>query len=333
MAPPLPAKEATLFKAIVKHYELKSYKKGLRAADQVLKKFPEHGETIAMKARPPSLMEKLEVHSGCEEIPCTSKPIAQVCWHVYGLLYRSDREYAQAIKCYRGALRHEPENVKILRDLSMLQIQLRLLPGFLETRQKLLTMKPTNRMHWFTFAVALHLVGRYDEAVGVVEAYERTLEGSDEPSKEPYEYSEMLLYKNTLYEEAGQPQKALDDLDAIKEKVADRTGWRERRAALLLAVGRHGEAGEEYLALLKRNPEHFGWHAGLQAAELQTATPTERWLSAEVTAEAEATLAALYSKLQKAYPKSQACMRLPLDFTRSPPAFAAALDAYARSYV
>ena len=48
-----------------------------------------------------------------------------------------------------------------------------------------------------------------------------------------------------------------------------------------------------------------------QAAELQTATPTERWLSAEVTAEAEATLAALYSKLQKAYPKSQACMRLP----------------------
>ncbi|EOD37315.1 hypothetical protein EMIHUDRAFT_467082 [Emiliania huxleyi CCMP1516] len=140
--------------------------------------------------------------------------------------------------------------------------------------------------------------------------------------------------------------EALDDLDAIKEKVADRTGWRERRAALLLAVGRHGEAGEEYLALLKRNPEHFGWHAGLQAAahplaaELQTATPTERWLSAEVTAEAEATLAALYSKLQKAYPKSQACMRLPpacmrlpLDFTRSPPAFAAALDAYARSYV
>ena len=26
--------------------------------------------------------------------------------------------------------------------------RLRLLPGFLETRQKLLTMKPTNRMHW-----------------------------------------------------------------------------------------------------------------------------------------------------------------------------------------
>ena len=40
---------------------------------------------------------------------------------MYGLLYRSDREYLQAIKCYRGALRHDPENMKILRDLSMLQ--------------------------------------------------------------------------------------------------------------------------------------------------------------------------------------------------------------------
>ena len=32
---------------------------------------------------------------------------SHVCWHVYGLLYRSDREYTQAIKCYRGALRHD----------------------------------------------------------------------------------------------------------------------------------------------------------------------------------------------------------------------------------
>lgn len=47
----LPAKETTLFKSIVKHYETKQYKKGLKAADTVLKKFPEHGETNAMKVR------------------------------------------------------------------------------------------------------------------------------------------------------------------------------------------------------------------------------------------------------------------------------------------
>lgn len=45
----LPKKEADLFKNVVKHYELKQYKKAVKAADGILKKFPRHGETIAMK--------------------------------------------------------------------------------------------------------------------------------------------------------------------------------------------------------------------------------------------------------------------------------------------
>lgn len=48
---------------------------------------------------------------------------SHVCWHVYGLLYRSDRDYREAIKCYRNALRIDPENIQILRDLSLLQAQ------------------------------------------------------------------------------------------------------------------------------------------------------------------------------------------------------------------
>ncbi|KAK8940311.1 hypothetical protein KSP40_PGU009308 [Platanthera guangdongensis] len=46
---------------------------------------------------------------------------SHVCWHVYGLLYRSDREYREAIKCYRNALKIDPDNIEILRDLSLLQ--------------------------------------------------------------------------------------------------------------------------------------------------------------------------------------------------------------------
>eukprot|EP00965_Chrysotila_dentata_P251039 6209794-Pleurochrysis_carterae.AAC.1 len=45
----LPPKEAALFKSIAKYYELKQYKKGLKAADAILRKVPEHGETLAMK--------------------------------------------------------------------------------------------------------------------------------------------------------------------------------------------------------------------------------------------------------------------------------------------
>jgi len=45
----MPKKESDLFKTVVKHYEMKQYKKGIKAADAILKKFPDHGETLCMK--------------------------------------------------------------------------------------------------------------------------------------------------------------------------------------------------------------------------------------------------------------------------------------------
>ena len=46
---PLPKKESDLFKNVVKHYEQKQYKKAIKQADAVLKKYRNHGETLAMK--------------------------------------------------------------------------------------------------------------------------------------------------------------------------------------------------------------------------------------------------------------------------------------------
>jgi hypothetical protein len=63
----LPPKEGTLFKQLIKFYDTKQYKKGLKAADQILKKAPDHGETLAMKGL--ILYFNLKSH---------------VCWHVYG---------------------------------------------------------------------------------------------------------------------------------------------------------------------------------------------------------------------------------------------------------
>lgn len=55
---------------------------------------------------------------------------SHVCWHVFGLLQRSDKKYDEAIKCYRNALKWDKDNLQILRDLSLLQIQMRDLEGY-----------------------------------------------------------------------------------------------------------------------------------------------------------------------------------------------------------
>jgi peptide alpha-N-acetyltransferase len=47
--------------------------------------------------------------------------------------------------------------------------------GFVETRFKLLAVKPSNRNHWISFAVGHHLEGNYEVAVQIINQYETTL--------------------------------------------------------------------------------------------------------------------------------------------------------------
>ena len=41
----------------------------------------------------------------CAQLGLRNDVKSHVCWHVYGLIQRSDRKYDEAIKCYRNALR------------------------------------------------------------------------------------------------------------------------------------------------------------------------------------------------------------------------------------
>jgi len=90
---------------------------------------------------------------------------SHVCWHVYGLIHRANKNYPEASKCYKQALRIDPQNMQILRDLSLLQIQTRDMKGFCETRRTIMTAKPGNRFNWIAFAMSNHLCGevRLDE--------------------------------------------------------------------------------------------------------------------------------------------------------------------------
>jgi tetratricopeptide (TPR) repeat protein len=85
----LPAKEAGLFRQIVKFYELKQYKKAVKTADQVLKKFSNHGETLSMKGLALSSMDKKEEAYDLARKGLKADLRSHVCWHVYGCGGRS----------------------------------------------------------------------------------------------------------------------------------------------------------------------------------------------------------------------------------------------------
>ena len=63
---------------------------------------------------------------------------SHICWHVYGLLYRAEKNYEEAIKAYRFALRIEPDSPAIQRDLALLQMQMRDYQGYIQSRTAML---------------------------------------------------------------------------------------------------------------------------------------------------------------------------------------------------
>lgn len=308
MGASLPPKEANLFKLIVKSYETKQYKKGLKAADAILKRFPEHGETLAMKGLTLNCMDRKTEAYELVRQGLKNDLKSHVCWHVYGLLYRSDREYREAIKCYRNALRIDPENIEILRDLSLLQAQMRDLAGFVETRQKLLSLKPNHRMNWIGFSVAHHLNSNASKAVEILEAYEGTLEDDYPPDNERCEHGEMLLYKISLLEECGFLERALEELHKKEFKIVDKLVYKEQEVSLLVKLGRLEEAEKLYQALLSMNPDNYRYYEGLQKC---FGLYSE---NAQFSADEIDRLEALYKSLGQQQKWSSAVKRIPLDF-------------------
>uniref|UniRef100_A0A3B5BE81 N-alpha-acetyltransferase 15, NatA auxiliary subunit-like n=1 Tax=Stegastes partitus TaxID=144197 RepID=A0A3B5BE81_9TELE len=295
----LPPKENALFKRILRCYEHKQYRNGLKFCKQILgnPKFAEHGETLAMKGLTLNCLGKKEEAYELVRRGLRNDLKSHVCWHVYGLLQRSDKKYDEAIKCYRNALKWDKDNLQILRDLSLLQIQMRDLEGYRETRYQLLQLRPAQRASWIGYAVAYHLLEDFEMAAKIVEEFRKTQQTS--PDKVDYEYSELLLYQNQVLREAGLHKEALDHLNNYEKQICDKLAVEETRGELLLKLERPEEASEVYRRLQERNPENWAYYQGLEKA-LKPGSIEERQK--------------IYEDSWVKFPKGLVPRRLPLNF-------------------
>ncbi|XP_078602852.1 N-alpha-acetyltransferase 15, NatA auxiliary subunit-like isoform X2 [Branchiostoma floridae x Branchiostoma japonicum] len=295
---PLPPKENALFKRILKCYEQKQYKNGLKFCKQILgnPKYSEHGETLAMKGLTLNCLGRKEEAYEYVRRGLRNDLKSHVCWHVFGLLQRSDKKYDEAIKCYRNALKWDKDNLQILRDLSLLQIQMRDLEGYRDTRLQLLQLRPAQRASWIGYAIAYHLLKDYDMALKILEEFRKT----QAVKTVEYEHSELLLYMMMIMKEAGMEEQALKHLETYDKQICDVLEVQENKGDLLLKLGRNDESAAIYRELLRRNPENRKYYQGIEAAN-PPKTEEERL--------------DLYSQTAAQFPRCQSAIRLPLDFT------------------
>ncbi|RCI04721.1 hypothetical protein CU098_012779, partial [Rhizopus stolonifer] len=181
---------------------------------------------------------------------------SHICWHVYGLLYRADKNYEEAAKCYANALKFNKNDINILRDYAVLQTQMRHYNPLVETRTKLLEARPQNPPLWLGLAIAYQLV---NEPLKGVKVLKTQAESNVQAAATDFERSELHMYENMLLEEAGDYQQALDHLIEIESQVTDKRAWKEKNALYLSKLDRKEEAEKAYRELISQNPNNVDY--------------------------------------------------------------------------
>ncbi|KIM24065.1 hypothetical protein M408DRAFT_331983 [Serendipita vermifera MAFF 305830] len=255
-AAPLPAKEAALFKTLLAQYEARQLKKAIKTADQILKKAGTHGETISMKGLVLTYQGKRE-----EGLELVKKGVAldlssHICWHVYGLVHKQEKNYGEALKCYSQALKFDATNMNILRDAATLQAQLRMFDTLEQTRLTILKLRMSLRQNWVALAVAYALNSNWAACQKLLEEF--LVLAKSVPPYDP-EFSELLLFYITALERNEQYQTALDKLVQAVEsnQIVDRMRTSIIHPRLLKKLGRVEDATAYYKKLIARNPDCY----------------------------------------------------------------------------
>lgn len=171
----LPTKERALFTRLLQEYETKKYRLGLKTADAILKKHPDHGETLCMKGLILASLGDRTAGLDLARQGVRKDLTSFISWHALGILNRMDKNYEESIKCYAQALRIEGgTNLNLIRESSYMHVQSRNFTPLIDQRITLLRMQPHIRSNWAALATAYHLDGQLKEAENVMAQWEHT---------------------------------------------------------------------------------------------------------------------------------------------------------------
>ncbi len=250
---------------------MKQYKKAIKAADALLKKHASHGETMAMKGLALHHVERRDEAWTVARAGLKLDVTSYICWHAFALMHRRDENYAESVKAYAQALRTDPDNPQLLRDIQLMQFLARDLDGMADTSRKMITAKPSIGANWYAFAAAMHLQGHHKLARDILNVWV-DMEETAAPGLYATEAhasvakTHLHLFLASLTAQALGGEAALAHLAKYEAVIYDKTQAIELRARFNTLVGRHDKAAECYRQLIDINVENVAYYDSLRAA-------------------------------------------------------------------
>jgi len=355
----LPKKEGDLFNEALMNYEHRKFKDALAAVDKILKKFPNHGETLCVKGliarhcdlkRNETQEERKQKAHEFVALGVKNNIFSHVCWHVYGLLHKADRNYKEAAKCYSQALKIDPHNFLVLRDLAQSHLMLREMDEYVDARRKLFEVKmgqsgSGDRAN--QIAIGLYMSERWDECLEMLNEFEKydkldqTRRNGEllakkkeipEPTYEDkFQESEILLFRANVLEKSGKVDECVELLETNKAKIVDDVARLTQLCRLKIAKG-DLEAARNIAEneLVNRMPDNEKFHELMhesmnlkESARVSLMEPPMKRSEEDV-----AKLKTLYDALREKHAKSSVCKRYPLQIVNDSSEFESLLAEY-----
>ncbi|BGP27115.1 acetyltransferase [Rhodotorula toruloides] len=248
----LDQQNAQRFRDVLTRYEAKEYTKGLDEVQLILDQYPEHGESLCMKGMFLCCLDRKAEGYELVKRGVKNDMGSHIVWHVYALCLRADKNFEEALKCYKKACEIEKDSLNLLNDLSTLTVHLRHYHDYVGVRLQILRSQPRLRRNWIALAVAQFLAHQYPSACQTLAYYESMLR---EVPEGDVEFGEVLLFHAKVLEEAGEYERCIEFLSEKSAQIVDRTAYSVQRARLLLKLGRTESALWAWEVLLEENPE------------------------------------------------------------------------------
>lgn len=163
------------------------------------------------------------------------------------------RNYVEAKKAYVNALKYEPENKNVLRDLALLQNQLGEWEEFAETRRKIVVLTPQIN-NWIAYCLAVYLTKDYKLCNTIFDSIDEILGVNPLESLKGNELNELYIFRTTLIEQTDGAKKAIKFITKNKKYILDETRYLEIIIKLYLKNNQKSKALESIHDLLKINP-------------------------------------------------------------------------------
>lgn len=177
-------------------------------------------------------------------------------WHIYGLMNRSDKKYDEARRCFTKSVEYDPSNTNVLRDLLLLELQLKDFQSAYTTSLKLLSKQNTNRVYNLCYLLSAHEIGEHDICID----YLRKNRDFLLQNQGKIHTSELYLFELKVLIAAGRYEDGLKLIEEESDKIVDKTIAKEMKATMLEKSGDIDGAKAILDELVEMNNSNFTYY-------------------------------------------------------------------------